>query len=187
VKVRFRPIADVFDSLKKPSGLVNMRNIGFCGGSSIRELGPISDVMLFFNCVGAYVVPGTRKDWSLITDRLYRRYVRFEDLDETSGLMAEVKRAFSSVSSTEVDWSALDELPSSSSRLNAKQGTLDLVYAKYFEQFDYCVESAKVFNKSWKIYQPVKVAISDLPAFMTDKKRPTTEYDDLDGKPFWQQ
>lgn len=168
-------------------GLGSMRNIGICGGSSIRELGSVSDVTLFFDSVVAYAIPSTNRDWSLISDRLYKRYVRQEDLDETSGLMTDVKHAFSSVSSSAVDWSNLNDLSKSSSRLDSKQATLDLVFADYFVQFDYCVASAKIFYESWKIYQPVKVAISDIPAFMTDKKRPMAAYDALDGLPFWQQ
>jgi len=44
-----------------------MRNIGICGGSSIRELGSVSDVTLFFDSVVAYAIPSTNRDWSLIS------------------------------------------------------------------------------------------------------------------------
>jgi hypothetical protein len=162
-----------------------MRNVGFCGGSSIRELGPVSDVTLFFDCVTAFAVPSTDENWLLVTDRLYRRYVRLDDLDETSRLMRKVREAFSDVSKAAVDWSGLDVLPSLSTRLDVTKATLDLVFSNYFEQFEYCASSAKLFYESWKIYQPVKVAISDMPAFMTEKKRPLEAYDHLDGLPYW--
>ncbi|ULU26781.1 hypothetical protein DYST_03729 [Dyella terrae] len=162
-----------------------MRNIGFCGGSSMCELGPVSDVTLFFDCISAYAAASTDKNWSLLTDRLYRRYVRQDDLDETSGLMAEVRNVFSTIPSAAVDWSALDVLPNSSSRLKSNLATLGLVFARYFDTFDVCVASAKLFYESWKIYQPVRVGTTDVPAFMTDKKRPLADYEALDGEPFW--
>ncbi|WP_157971499.1 hypothetical protein [Dyella sp. C9] len=138
-----------------------MRNIGCCGGSSICAPGPVSDVTLFFDCISTYTAGRLDRNWSLLTARLYRRYVRQDDLDETIGLMAEAKRVFGAVPSTAVDWTALDGLPSSSSRLESGLATLGQVFAKYFDNFDVCVASAKVFYESWKIYQPVRVGRGD--------------------------
>ena len=162
-----------------------MKNVGFHGGSSICELGPSADVALFFECLDAYAAkPHSGENWSLLTDRLYRRYLKQDELDEASALMKNAQEIFASVPSASVNWEGMSAVPSRS-RLNPDQPNLADVFSKYFENFDYCVESAKVFFKSWKIYQPVRTVVSDLPDFMTDKKRPLDQYEALEGKPFW--
>lgn len=166
-----------------------MRKIGFHGGSSLCELGPASDVALFFTCIDHYVTqehPET--DWSLITDRLYRRYLRREDLDHASDLMNRVREIFSEKpTASSIEWDAAMLEDPERSWLKADQPTLADVFNKYFENFSYCVESAKVFEKNWNIYKPVRTVISDLSGFVRDKNKPLSEYDALNGKPFWLQ
>jgi len=161
-------------------------NIGFCGGSSLCEIGTISDVKLFFECVDFFVV---KKDpdrhWSLLMDRLYRRYLRAEELDEAVLLMKEVKSKFLTLSSSEVDWK-MDLLGNRQRTwLDPMQPNLADIFATYFQHFEHCVESAKLFAKSWDIYQPVKIVRTELAWFMVEKARPLEEYDSLDGEPFW--
>ncbi|AUS44677.1 hypothetical protein CYD94_21240 (plasmid) [Ralstonia solanacearum] len=44
-----------------------MRIIGFHGGSSLCELGTVSDVVLFFDCVRAFTAwKHPDRDWSLL-------------------------------------------------------------------------------------------------------------------------
>lgn len=122
-----------------------MKNVGFHGGSSICELGPSADVALFFECLDAYAAKHhPEKNWSLLTDRLYRRYLKQDELDEASTMMSSAKEVFGRVSSDSVDWQRLLVTPGMS-RLNPDQENLAEVFSKYFESFDYCVESAKVF------------------------------------------
>ena len=162
-----------------------MKNVGFHGGSSICELGPSADAVLFFACLDAYTARHhPKQDWSLLTDRLYRRYLKKDELDEASVLMMKAQKIFATVPSTLVDWQAMSA-ESWKTRLNPDQPNVADVFLKYFENFDYCVESAKVFFKSWNIYQPVRTVVADLPDFMTDKKRPLDQYEALEGKPFW--
>jgi len=44
------------------------------------------------------------QDWSLLTDRFYRRYLRIEELEPAGKLMNKVKEIFSALASDEVDW-----------------------------------------------------------------------------------
>lgn len=162
-----------------------MRHIGFDGGSFLCELGSSTDVVTFFKCLDTYVVqthPGA--DYALLTDRLYRRYLRLDELGTAVSMMSQVRDVFARVPSDSVDWKMMgwDE---TDTWLNVKQATLADVFAKYFEHFTKCVESAQVFFNSWNIYQPVKTVIADMPEFMTDKKRPLVQYDVLEGEPFW--
>ncbi|WP_175953346.1 hypothetical protein [Burkholderia sp. BCC0405] len=166
-----------------------MRKIGFHGGSSLCELGPASDVVLFFACIDQYVAqehPET--DWSLITDRLYRRYLPREDLARATDLMVRVREIFAQrPAASSIEWDAAMLEDRERSWLNPDLPTLADVFSKYFENFSYCVESAKVFEENWKIYKPVRTVISDLSGFARDKNKPLAEYDAIKGKPFWLQ
>jgi len=157
-----------------------MRNIGFDGGSSLCVLGPVSDVILFFDCINVFAVEDhPQRDWSLLTDRLYRRYLRLEELDAAVALMNEVKKIFATVSTSAVAW----ENPTT--KLNPNEPNLADVFARYFDLFAHCVTSAKGFFEDWNSYQPVRIVISDLAEFVNEKERPLEEYDALKGEPFW--
>ncbi len=169
-----------------------MRNIGFSGGSSIRELGPAPDVVLFFNCLRTYAEQDhPEADWSLLTDRLYRRYLRLEELDNASVLMERVRSIFSEKSAaSSIEWDSTILANTEKSWLNPNQATLAEVFSKYFRSFSYCVESAKINYDALKSepgysYEPVRIVISDLQGFARDQNKPLAEYDALEGDPFW--
>jgi len=162
-----------------------MKNVGLFGGPSVAELGPAADVQLFFDCVAAFVVPASPdRNWPLVTDRLYRRYVRREDLEPTQALMNEVKERFGGIASSSVDWTEI-AAPNAVTRLDPARPTLAAVFATYFERFAHCRESADIYFRTWQQYRPVKIAITDLPDASTENRRPLGEYDSLEGKPFW--
>jgi len=167
-----------------------MRNIGFYGGGSICELGPVSDVILFWECIDHYAIqPHPEQDWSLLTDRLYRRYLKLEELDQASFLMDQIKEIFQNLPSSSVDWDALPKDPEQT-RLDPTSPTLADIFKRYFEHFDHCVGSAKLSHYGLDSipgygYKPVKTVISDIPAYFLDKKRSLEEYDTLEGDPFW--
>lgn len=72
-----------------------MRKTGFHGDPSIYELGPASDVVLFFARLRDYAEQDhPEQDWSLLTDRLYRRYLRQEELEPALALMAQTHENF---------------------------------------------------------------------------------------------
>lgn len=160
-----------------------MRNVGFNGGSFLCELGPAEDVELFFFCVSAYAAPShPERDWSLLSDRLYRRYLRQEELGDAAELMTIAFDAFARVPSSAVDWT---KFSGGVTRLDSTRGTLADVFSKYFESFTRCVESSRTFFEDWSVYQPVRTVVADLPDYMHDKKRPLEEYEVLTGSPFW--
>ena len=68
-----------------------MRNVAFYGGGAICELGPVSDVVLFFDCIHAFVAAERDGiDWTLLTDKLYRRYLCDEEFAPAVSLMTQV-------------------------------------------------------------------------------------------------
>ncbi|EHP37818.1 hypothetical protein OR16_40744 [Cupriavidus basilensis OR16] len=165
-----------------------MRKIGFHGGCRICELGPVSDVALFFECLktnAEYDCPA--QDWSLLTDRLYRRYLRLEELAAASALMGQVRLIFAGLPASAVEWDPSMVGNAEKTWLDPSLPTLADVFRKYFEHFADVRSSAESFLKDFNIYQPVRVVISDLPGFARDKNKPLAEYDALEGKPFWLQ
>ncbi|CAG9186327.1 exonuclease SbcCD subunit D C-terminal domain-containing protein [Cupriavidus pampae] len=165
-----------------------MRNIGFHGGHTIYELGPVSDVVLFFDCLNIYAErEHPKQKWSLLTDRLYRRYLRLEDLDAASALMEQARQIFADLPSSAVEWEPRMVGNEEKTWLAPNQPTLADVFRKYFEHFASARSSAESFQKAFNIYQPVRVVISDLPGFARDKNKPLAEYDALEGMPFWLQ
>jgi hypothetical protein len=162
-----------------------MKNIGLFGGPTVAELGPAADVQLFFDCIASFVVPAVAdRDWPLVTDRLYRRYVRREDLEPTQELINEVQNRFGAVASSAVDWTEIAG-PNAVTRLDPAKPTLAAVFAAYFERFADCRGSAQIYFQTWQQYRPVKIGITDLPDAITEKNRPLAEYDSLEGEPFW--
>ncbi|MFM0546983.1 hypothetical protein PQR29_19880 [Paraburkholderia strydomiana] len=164
-----------------------MNKIGFDGGHSIYELGPAPDVVLFFDCVKIYAEwDHPEQDWSLLTDRLYRRYLRREELKPALLLMGQVRQLFvQRPAKSSIEWEAKVLANSEKSGLNPEQPTLAEVFSKYFEHFASACGSAESFVDAFNIYQPVRVVISDLPGFARDKNKPLAEYDALEGEPFW--
>ncbi|WP_082079831.1 hypothetical protein [Cupriavidus basilensis] len=164
-----------------------MRKIGFHGGHSIYELGPAPDVALFFGCLKTYAENDHQEqDWSLLTDRLYRRYLRREELDETLALMEQVRQIFAQVpAKSGVEWDSKMIGDPQKSWLDPYQPTLAEVFSRFFENFVKACGSAKSFVEVFNIYQPVRVVISDLPGFARDKSKPLEDYDALEGEPFW--
>jgi len=165
-----------------------IRKIGVMGGDSIYELGPVKDVVLFFECLDYFVVNRyEQQDWNLLTDRLYRRYLRIDELEPARELMRRVKEIFSQFTSDEVDWGEGIQGDINKTWLNAQQPTLDIIFSKYFENFDKAVNSAIHNKKKYEEYFPVRLSISNGIIFVLEEKRPLSQYDELTttSKPFW--
>ena len=162
-----------------------MRTVGFEGGNSVYELGSTSDVVLFFECIEASVAQAhTERNWALLTDRLYRRYLRQEELGSATELMSEVNNIFAKLPNSFIEWKHMPNT-GNETRLNKDLPTLADIFAKYFENFNKACGSAVSFMDCFKIYQPVRIVISDIPWLALESQRKLDEYEALEGKPFW--
>lgn len=165
-----------------------MHTIGLTGGSSLCELGTVADVSMFFECIRIFVLPAyPSHDWTLVTERLYKRYLDLHELDQASMLLCQAKEIFSDIPVAAVEWASRI---APGSRLNLTRGTLSDVFAKYFESLSHCIEAAKINYEGFKSfpgysYEAVRLVISDQPWFINEKMRPLAEYDALEGTPFW--
>ncbi len=79
-------------------------NVGFYGGTEIRQICPASDMQTFFGCVrlaAARLTAGG--DNGLLTDRLYRRYLRRDELAPASSMLMEVREILTEIRPNTVD------------------------------------------------------------------------------------
>ncbi|WP_459625350.1 hypothetical protein [Burkholderia sp. 3C] len=150
-------------------------------------------MMLFFGCLKTYAEQAhPERDWRLLTDRLYRRYLRLDELEDALLLMEQARRIFAELPASAIDWDPSMRGDAEKTWLDPSRSTLADVFSRYFENFVRCVESARINYETFKSYagysyEPVRVVISDLPGFARDKNKPLAEYDALEGKPFWLQ
>jgi len=165
-----------------------IRKVGFIDLLSVYELGPVKDMVLFFDCIDYFVVKHhPEQDWSLLTDRLYRRYLRLEELEPARKLMQQVKEIFSKLASDEVNWRWDMQGDVNQTWLDARQPTLDIIFLKYFEKFNEAIDAAVYFKKKDGEYFPPRISITNLFVFFSEKDRPLEQYDNLAAtdEPFW--
>lgn len=166
--------------------------IGIRGGGSVFILGTDSDMKLFFDCISYYLLPKyPKEDWSILTDRLYRRYLKLEELDTAESLMKLVEEEFKQLDREAIDWGPILS-GKAKSDLDRTKSTLYDIFDGYFYAFHYCVESAKISYEGFKSdpdyeYEPVMVAITTLPYSISYKQIPLSVFDNLgaDEKPIW--
>ena len=164
-----------------------MRLIGIDGGHTIYELGPVSDVVLFFDCLDLFVVKEQpEKDWSLLTDRLYRRYLKMDELESAAELMEFARKVFLTLPASSVEWDYTMQ-EKKTTWLDPSRNNLGEIFVKYFDTFLKARESAIYFYNRFGIYQVLKIVPSNIPHAIIEKMRPEAEYDalDKDAKPFW--
>lgn len=161
-----------------------MKHVGFQGGSSIFELGFASDMVCFFSVIREKAEPSERD--ILILDRLFRHYLRLEDLKGATILMLKSKEQLSCISNCVFELRDLGCSLNNTS-LDTKSLNYAEMFIKYFDGFKYCVESAQGFYEDWGVYKPVRTIVCDMPDYMVEKLRPLDEYDNLgpNDTPFW--
>lgn len=165
-----------------------MRKVGFHGGHTVYELGPVSDAALFFECLRVFVKNKyPDQDWSLLTDRLYRRYLKKEELEDAAKLMEKAKVIFSNLPSSSIEWDENMLTDSEKTWLDSRKEFLGDMFLRFFDLFFKAKESALSFFDEFGVYQPVKITASDMPEFVIEKKRPLEEYNTLrdNEEPFW--
>jgi len=127
----------------------------------------------------------SEQDWSLLTDRLYRRYLKKNELEPAGNLMEKVREIFSELASEEVDWGQGIQGDINKTWLDASLPTLDLIFSKHFNN---AVDSALYVDRADDgNYFPVRLSISNGIIFVVEKMRPLEQYEalTLTDEPFW--
>lgn len=134
-----------------------MKYVGFMGGSSLVELGSSLDMIDFFVFFNKKM---ERRGDITLSEQLYRKYIRLEQLELLDVIVKEMKMTLSSSEDK---------------------------YLKYLSGIEICIASAEMLYESWEIYQPLKIGVTDVPYYIEDKNRPLEQYDALtpDDLPFW--
>lgn len=162
-----------------------MNTVGIFGGGLLCELGPVSDAQAFFWCLNTYVVKkDSTTEYSLLTDRLYRRYLNLQDIDHARKLMTRVEEFFTKIPGKLVDWpsSGIDR---AATCIEVDGLNLSVIFSKYFTCFEDCARADRGFFEDWRKSLPLRFIISDLAGFAEGKERPLDHYDMLTGDPFW--
>jgi len=166
------------------------RSVGFVGGGNIVAAGTVADMQLFFDCIGFFAVPRhAGEDWSLVTDRLYRRYVRQADVEATRRLM---DLALAEMARTPVDAVDLRQMrqPGARTNLDPRGPFLDKVFARHFQAFGRAAEGAIA---RWEdggkddptyAFEPPHASVTDLGWLLTNRIS-LSHYDELEGLPLW--
>ena len=158
-----------------------MKTIGFSGGGLITELGSIEDVQMFFDLINYYVVKKyPNKNWPIIMDRLYKRYIKSDELDMSVELMECVKNEFKNIKSTPKH---------NKENFDYSKNTLFDIFENYFKNFSQCAEMTKLSFEEFKNipdykYEPIKIVITDQPWYLFETTRTLEDYDNLNGTPF---
>ena len=162
------------------------RCIGFYVTSNIKRIGPKEDVLAFFWLVIHFVVEEYPKtDWSLITERFYKRYLRWEELAPAAKLMEQIQGIFAEISTDMIIWHNLG-IDNDHTQLKLQEENLAGVFERFFKGFKDFYGYALLWKKEDDTYiQPLRIVFSDFPEFMEDDLRPLADYDSLEGDSFW--
>jgi hypothetical protein len=171
-----------------------MRNIGITVVSCTSQLGSVTDVCFFFDLIKHFVVNKyPDQDWSLLTDRLYKRYLKFEELEPAAALMAQVKQVFAALPRDSVDFEGYEESKATkNNQLDSTKATLADIFEDFFVVFNEACEELKYYyekypDETWYHALPLRFVITDLIPCSRERDRPLAEYDALEDKPFWLQ
>lgn len=160
------------------------KTIGFSGGNLMAELGSANEMASFYFCVHVHAGRmGPPERLALVSDRLFKRYVAYEDLPMAVEAMAAVRTVFSQVPASTIDWA--DRGVDGKGRLDISRATLGEVYATYFDKFAACATSSASLFEKYQARVPVATVVTDLPEFFAYKDRPREVLDALSGEPFW--
>jgi hypothetical protein len=161
-----------------------VKHIGFSGGGSMFELGSVSDMQCFFSVIEKN--KEKLQEPHLFLDRLYRRYVRFDELDAVETMMPSLRDIFSAIRTDESVLRKLGWQKEETMRDLSQKNLLDF-FSRYFEAIEHCICMARLVHADHDEYIPLRTGVVDIPFFIYDKMRSLSEYDALgpDDPPFW--
>jgi hypothetical protein len=166
------------------------RIVGFLGSHSICEVGTVGYMCAFFGVIRMIAARHPEvPDWDLLTDRLYKRYVRPADLERTRQLTARAYAEAAGMLTTTIDFRPLGWTPVPTEE-KVKLPTLALVFADAFRSFDATASSAiyaREHSPEWPRGHVVRTLTTSIALMNIDEKQ---TFDMLDARgpddpPFW--
>ncbi len=164
-----------------------MKNIGIHAAMTLAEIGPVTDVVVFFNAVIQLLengVPGSVYPW--VTEKLYRRSLKQDELLSVKKQLGDIEFKFSRISPSDIDWLSLG-LNTQNTRLDVNVENLSVMFKRVFSAFSEAFECSALYIKEFGEYIPVRLGVTDAPFSFCDINRLDSEYDALSEKepPFW--
>lgn len=166
---------------------LSTKNVGILAAMTIAEIGPASDVKVFFNLVASLLengVKGSKYPW--VMEKLYRGSLAYDELNKTESELDSIKKEFLSISPDNIEWSSFG-IDKNISRLNFARGNLFLVFERFFKAFDEASECTEAYFQAFNEYIPVRMGFTDAPHYIDDVNRTTEQYNALgpNDLPFW--
>lgn len=117
-----------------------------------------------FKKIDKFIQENNIKNGNLISDRLYKRYVRFTDIQETEDVMKEIEKKFI--------------------ENNMDNGSK---YQIFFNTFYECAEEVKYLVEIGREYGRLQIGLVELPYALEEKQLSNEYYDNLpiDADPIW--
>ena len=157
---------------------------GLYGGGHLLVLGTKNDMTSFYRLIHHYCKD--IENIELISDRLYKKYVKKDDVDKTLDVMYLIGESFKKVSIESLE-NKKDYIIDSA--LNWKKDTLFDVYAKVFDRFPHIIQMFKYFLEDVGFDSDVliKTVIASIPYTDWIKELPQELFDNLtdEDEPFW--
>lgn len=167
-----------------------MVEYGYIGGSNLIALGSREYVQSFFKAIDKYVFSEElyrRLDWSLITDRLYKRTISDDMLDVAIGTMARMLYLMEFTSLSSVKWKALGlNGPEDGPEVGANANLSDF-YRPFGTGLIQCATSEIFYTLDEPPLPAFRIGLTTVPRYIIDRARPAEEYEALGPKdlPFW--
>jgi len=159
---------------------MNLR-YGISGGGYTIVIGTQNDMINFYKLVDKYC--HDIDNICLINDRLFRKYIKLEDVDKTQKVMENIQEVFKNIMIDNI------ELTIEDSALNWNQKSLDLVYDKLFSKFADVVQMFKFFIEDCGIKNKIliRTKIASIPYGDWISELPLEVFENLtdSDEPLW--
>ncbi len=164
--------------------------VGITGGGMIRYLGNKEEMQEFFHLIDRYTKEyDSNTDYNLILDRLYKRYLKLEELEETKRLLNRIQNIFFKIP-CDAEYIRFLNTNMESSSVNFKAKNLKEFFEEYFYIILKTIDSAIFDHEYYKkkgefSYRRVRITKQDIVQHTIDEMRPNEIYDNLEGEPYW--
>ena len=161
-----------------------MKKIGFAAGNSFCGMGTGTDMFCFFLTLRTFAVSNAAENF--VWDRLFRRYLRFEDHAPMRALIVKSRKVLRDTPSSPAVLRSLAWVGEQGS-LDTTRSTLLEVFQSYLERLEFYMDLAEAAKKELEIYDPLRTVRGDLLDYLAESRRPLEHYDRLgpEDLPFW--
>lgn len=139
--------------------------VGFFGGANLIEVGDTETFLMFFHAIKKFTTWDDAFQKNLICERLYRKYIKADDLESTTRILNRIRSDFNNIISR--DCSLLS------------------VFQKHFEGYEKACKHTNDFYQEFGKHIPIRIVVSTLPYCAIDTERSLEKLDTWDGPPFW--